>query len=114
MREIGGKTARFGFTSSASAFLLGFFLSMSETLSASRVEARAVSGADFESGGVRGLAGGATFSFIFCFGSFVFAASAGLRVAAVSRAAGLRVVVLLLVFVAIVVRLKFCSWPELP
>jgi hypothetical protein len=26
----------------------------------------------------------------------------------------LRAAVLLLVFVAIVVRLKFCSWPELP
>jgi hypothetical protein len=37
-----------------------------------------------------------------------------LRAAAVPRAAGLRVAVLLLVFVAIVVRLKFCSWPELP
>jgi len=39
---------------------------------------------------------------------------AGLRAAAVPRAAGLRVAVLLLVFVAIVVRLKFCSWLELP
>jgi hypothetical protein len=114
IREIGGKTARFGFTSPSSVFLLRFFRSMSETLSASRVEGRAVSGADFESEGVRGLAGGATSSFIFCFGSFVFAAAAGLREAAVPRAAGLRVAVLLLVFVAIVVRLKFCSWPELP
>ena len=114
MREIGGKTARFGFTSPASAFLLGFFLSMSETLSASRVEGPAVSGADFESGGVPGLAADATSSFIFCFGSYALAGAAGLRAAAVPRAAGLRVAVLLLVFVAIVVRLKFCSWPELP
>jgi hypothetical protein len=113
MREIGGKTARFGFTSPSSAFLLGFFRSMSETLSASRVEGRAVSDVDFEGGGVPGLAAGATSSFIFCFGSFALAA-AGLRAAAVPRAAGLRVAVLLLVFVAIVVRLKFCSWPELP
>jgi hypothetical protein len=114
IREMGGKTARFGFTSPSSVFLLGFFRSMSETLSASRVEGRSVSGADFESEGVRGLAGGATSSFNFCFGSFVLAAAAGLRAAAVPRAAGLRVAVLLLVFVAIVVRLKFCSWPELP
>jgi hypothetical protein len=111
---MGGKTARFGFTSPSSVFLLGFFRSMSETLSASRVEGRSVSGADFESEGVRGLAGGATSFFNFCFESFVLAAAAGLRAAAVPRAAGLRVAVLLLVFVAIVVRLKFCSWPELP
>ena len=84
---------------------------MSETLSASR-EGRAVSGADFEAGAVRGLAAGATASFVFSFGSFVLAAAAGLRAAAVPRAAALRVAVLLLVFVAI--RLKFCSWPELP
>jgi hypothetical protein len=114
IREMGGKTVRFGFTSPSSIFLVGFFRSMSETLSASRVEGRPVSGGDFESGAVRGLAGGATSSFIFCFGSFVLAVAAGLRAAAVPRAAGLRVAVLLLVFVAIVVRLKFCSWPELP
>jgi len=53
---------------------------MSETLSASR-EGRAVSGADFEAGAVRGLAAGATASFIFSFGSFVLAAAAGFRVA---------------------------------
>jgi hypothetical protein len=115
MREMGGKTARFGFTSPSSVFLLGLFRSMSETLSASRLEGRAVSGADFEgAGGVRGFAAGATSSFIFRFESFALAAAAGLEAAAVPRAAGLRVAVLLLVFVAIVVRLKFCSWPELP
>src|SRR5207249_5279704 len=76
--------------------------------------ARAVSGADFEGGEVRGFAPGATSSFNFCFGSFVLAAAAGLRAAAVPRAACLRVAVLLLVFVAIVVLLKFRSWPELP
>jgi hypothetical protein len=114
MREMGGKTARFGFTSSSSAFLLVFFRSMSETLAASRLEGRAVSGADFETGGVRGFAAGATSSFNFCFGSFVLAAAAGLRAAAVPPPAGFRGAVLLLVFVAIVVRIKFCSWPELP
>ena len=114
MREMGGKTARFGFTSPCSAFLLGFFRSMSETLSASRVEGRAISGADFEGGALRGLGAGATSSFNLCFGSFALAAAVGLRAAVVPRAAGLRVAVLLLVFVAIVVRLKFCSWLELP
>jgi hypothetical protein len=87
---------------------------MRETLSASRLEGRAVSGADSEAGGVRGFAAGATSSFSFCFEGFVLAAAAGLRAAGVSRAAGLRVAVLLLVFVAIVVRLEFCSWPKLP
>jgi len=48
MREIGGKTARLGFTSPSSAFLLDFFRSISEMLSASRGEGRAVSGADVE------------------------------------------------------------------
>jgi hypothetical protein len=38
IREIGGKTARFGFTSPSAIFLVGFFRSISETLSASRVE----------------------------------------------------------------------------
>src|SRR5581483_1431387 len=115
IREIGGKTARFGLTWPSSAFLLGFFRSMSETLSASRFEGRAVSGAGFDPGEVRGFVAGAASSFNFCFGSFVLAAAAaGLRAAVVSRGAGLRVAVLLLVFVAIVVRLKFCSWPELP
>jgi hypothetical protein len=114
MREIGGKTARFGFTSPSSTFLVGFFRSISETLSASRLEGRAVSAAGFEAGAVRGFVAGATASFSFCFGGFVLAAAAGLRVAGVPRAAGLRVAVLLLVFVGIVVRLKFCSWPELP
>ena len=100
---MGGKTARFGFTSLSSAFLLGFFRSMSETLSASWLGGLAVSDADSEGGGVRGFATGATSSFNFCFGSFVLAAAcAGLR-AAVPRAVGLRVAVLLLVFVAIVV-----------
>ena len=87
MREIGGKTARFGFTSPSPAFLLGFFRSISETLSASRVEDRVVSGADFGAGGVPGLAAGATFSFIFCFGSVALVAAAGLRAAAIPRVA---------------------------
>jgi hypothetical protein len=114
MREIGGKTVRFGFISPSSVFLLGFFRSMSETLSASRLEGRALSAAGFDTGAVRGFVAGATSAFSFCFGSFVLAAAAGLRAAGVPRADGLRVAVLLLVFVAIVVRLKFCSWPELP
>ena len=77
---------------------------MSETLSASWLGGLAVSGADSEGGGVRGFAAGATSSSNFCFGSFVLAAAcAGLRAAAVPRAVGLRVAVLLLVFVAIIV-----------
>src|SRR6266545_2886885 len=72
------------------------------------------SGAGFGGEGVCGFAAGATASFNFCFGSFVLAAAAGFRAAVVPRAAGLRVAVLLLVFVAIVLCLKFCSWPELP
>jgi len=87
---------------------------LSEMLSASRGEGRAVSGADFEDGALRGSAAGPTSFFSFCFGSFALVAAAGLRAAAVPRAVGLRVAVLLLVFVAIVVRLKFCSWLELP
>ena len=114
IREIGGKTARFGFTSLSAIFLVGFFRSISETLSASRVEGRAVAVSDFESGGVPALSIGATSSFTFCFGSFAFAGTAALRAPADPRAAGLWAAVLLLVFVAIVVRLKFCSWPELP
>jgi hypothetical protein len=116
MREIGGKTVRLGFISPSSTFLPGFFRSMSETLSASRLEGRAVIGAAFEDGALCGLAGLAATaaSFIFSFGCFVFAAAAGLRAVALPRAADLRVAVLLLVFVAIVVFLKFCSWPELP
>ena len=114
MREIGGKTARFGLISPSSVFLLGFFRSMSETLSASRFEGGAVSATGFETGAVRGFVAGATSPFSFCFGSFALTAAAGLRAAGVPRVAGLRVAVLLLVFVAIVVRLKFCSWPELP
>jgi hypothetical protein len=112
--EIGGKTARFGFVSPSWVFLLGFFRSISETLSASRTGCRGVSGADFAAEGVAVLPADATSSFIFCFGSFVLAEVAGLRAVALPRAAGLRVAVLLLVFVAIVVRLKFCSWLELP
>jgi hypothetical protein len=115
MREIGGKTARFGFASPSSAFLVGFFRSMSETLSASRLEGRAGGASGFEAGALRGFAAGATSSFSFCFESFALAAVAvGLRAAGVPRAAVLRVAVLLLVFVAIVVRLKFCSWLERP
>ena len=53
------KRLAFGFTSPSAIFLFGFFRSISETLSASRVEGRAVSGADFESGGVPGLSAGA-------------------------------------------------------
>jgi len=60
IREIGGKTARFDLGSPSSAFLLGLFRSMRETLSASRLEDRAVSGAGFESGGVFGFTAGAT------------------------------------------------------
>jgi hypothetical protein len=78
MREIGGKTSRFGFASLSSAFLRGFFRSMSETLSASRLKGREGSCVDFGGGEVLGSAGvAATSSFIFCFGSFVLATAAG-------------------------------------
>src|SRR5438046_6945333 len=78
MREIGGKTSRFGFGSPCSAFLLGFFRSMSETLSASWPGGRADSGAGFEGRGVGGFATGATFWFNIYFGSFVLASVTGL------------------------------------
>jgi hypothetical protein len=114
MREIGGKTLRFGFTSPSAAFLLGFFRSISETLSASRLDGRSVSGADFDGAGMAGVVAGAASSLNFCLGSFVLAAADGLRAAGVPGAPGLRVAVLLLVLLAIVLPLKFCSWPELP
>ena len=51
MREIGGRTSRFGFTSPSSAFLRGFFLSMSEMLSTSWRGAGATSAITFADGG---------------------------------------------------------------
>ena len=51
IREIGGSTSRFGFTSPSSAALRGFFLSISDKLSTSCRDAGAVSGAVFASAG---------------------------------------------------------------
>jgi len=51
MREIGGRTWRFGFTSLSSAFLRAFFLSMSDTLSISCRSAGAGCGVVFGDAG---------------------------------------------------------------
>ena len=121
MREIGGKTSRLVFTSPSSVFLRVFFLSMSETLSCSWLGRGVVRGSAFGGSG-RDLAGatawacsGATSLFSSFLGSFVFGAATGLRAVvlrAATSAAGLRVAVLLLVFVAIVDPSKFRSWLE--
>src|SRR2546430_1908491 len=105
MREMGGKTSRFVFTSPSSAFLRGFFLSMRDTLSASWRTAGAVCGATVVDDGSASV-------FSLFFGTLDAGAVAGLWAAAVLRTAGLRTAVLLLVFVAIVVLLKFRSWLE--
>src|SRR5712692_1122284 len=108
MREMGGKTSRFVFTSPSSVFLRGFFLSMRDTLSASWRGAGAVCGATFADDGsaARSLTGapapacgGAASVFSFFFGTLDAGSAAGLWAAVVLRAAGLRAV-LLLVFVA--------------
>src|SRR4030095_4365254 len=91
-------------------------LSMRETRSTSWRGAEAASGVTF---GVAGC-GAWAFSgaaepasaFSFLVETFGFAAALGFWAASVLRAAGLRVAVLLLVFVAIAVPLKFRSWPE--
>jgi hypothetical protein len=51
IREIGGRTSRFGFTSTSSVFFPAFFLSISDKLSTSRRDAGAVGGAIFASTG---------------------------------------------------------------
>ena len=51
IREIGGRTSRFVFTSRSSAFLRGFFLSMSEMLSTSWRGAGATCGGIFAGDG---------------------------------------------------------------
>src|SRR5438876_6614765 len=102
MREIGGRTSRFVFTSPSSAFLRGFFLSMSEMLSTSWRGAGATSAVTFADGGCGGFAGApadSASSSSFFFEVLAFEAG-GLWAAAALRAAGLRVAVLLLVFVA--------------
>jgi hypothetical protein len=50
MREIGGRTSRFGFTSPSSVLLRGFFLSMSEMLSTSWRGAEATCGGTLADG----------------------------------------------------------------
>ena len=120
MREMGGRTSGFVFTSPSSVFLRGFFVSMRDTLPASWRGAGAVCGATFADDGsaARSLTGapappcgGSASVFRFFFETLDTGAAAGLWTAAVLRAAGLRAG-LLLVFVAIVVPLKFRSWLE--
>src|SRR6266446_9256103 len=109
MREMGGKTSRFVFTSPSSVFLRGFCLSMRDTLSASWRGAGAVCGATFADDGsaARSLTGapappcgGSASVFSFFFETLDTGSAAGLWAAVVLRAADLRAAVLLLVFVA--------------
>ena len=110
--------SRFVFGLPSSAFLRGLFLSISETLSCSWTGA-GVRRASLFCGGVGDLAAAeaeAVCSVNFFFWTFDLDSTAGLGAAVVFRGpagvAGLRVAVLLLVFVAIVVRSKFRSWLE--
>ena len=112
IREMGGKTARFVFTAPSSIFLRGFFLSISETLSAScRCAAAVAPGSAFFGGSSPDLAVGAasatslSTSFLesFVLGEAAGFGAVGLRSAPTVFGAGLRVAFLLLVFVAIVV-----------
>jgi hypothetical protein len=116
MREIGGKTSRLVPPSPSSAFFRGFFLSMRETRSTSWRGAEAVSGVTFGLTGCGVWAFSAAAEPVSAFSFLVetlgFAAAIGFWAASALRAAGLRVAVLLLVFVAIAVSLKFRSWPE--
>ena len=119
MREIGGKMSRFSFGFPSSVFLRGFFLSISETLSCSCAGAEVRRGSPFCDGGVGDLAAveaEAVSPANFFFWTLDLDSTAGLETAVVFRGpagvAGLRVAVLLLVFVAIVVRPKFRSWLE--
>ena len=121
MREIGGKTSRLLLPSPSSAFFRGFFLSMRETRSTSCRGAEGVCRVTFgvdgswESGLAEGAASAcaeAASVFSFFVEAFGFASAIGFWAASVLRAADLRVAVLLLVFVAIAVPLKFRSWPE--
>ena len=125
MREIGGKTVRLVFGSPSSVFLRGFFLSMSETLSTSCPGGGADRGSDCFGEITRDLPAevacalaGATSLFNSFFGTLDFPAATGLSAAVVLRAAacaaGLRLAVLLPVFVAITLPSKFRSWLKLP
>src|SRR5439155_14841793 len=99
MREIGGKTSRFVFTSPSSAFLRGCFFSMRDTLSDSWRDAgtvcRVISADDVSA--ARGLAGatasvcaGPTSVFSFFFGTLVVGAFQGLWLEGPLPAPGLR------------------------
>jgi len=107
MREIGGSTAIFFFTSPSTDFCFGFFSSINETLSTSRRGGDEGFGTPFGGGAL-------LVASLFC-GSFFFEASlvltaAGLG-AAVLRAGSFLPAVLLLAFVAILFRQIFahCS-----
>ncbi len=121
MREIGGKTVRFGFISPSGNFFAGFFRSMSETLSEWGLACPEMPG--FCGWVVRCLTGGwaaagatSVFSPFLAFDatSAGFSGAMVLRPAPKAFEAGLRVAVLLLVFVAIVVPLKSRSWLKRP
>jgi hypothetical protein len=100
MREIGGSTAVFFFTSPSTNFCFGFFSSINETLSISRREA----GEGFDGGTlpVVGFVAGLS-SASFFFGATLDLAMAGLGTA-VLRVAGFLAAVLLVAFVAILFR----------
>ena len=115
MREIGGKTARFGFTIAVCDLFSRFFsIDQRNALCFASRRASSYPARILRAEGCPACPPARHPPLVFCFGSFAFAGTAALRAAADPRAAGLRAAVLLLVFVAIVVRLKFCSWPELP
>ena len=125
IREMGGKTLRLVFGSASSVFFRDFFRSINETLSTSWGRAGAVRGSDSCGGVTADLPAAVvaalpreTSLFTSFFGTFDLGAAADLSAAVVLRsaawAAGLRLAVLLLVFVAIVIRSKFRSWLKRP
>lgn len=122
---MGGKTSRLVFGSASSVFLRDFFRSINETLSTSWVRAGADRGSDSCDGVTPDLLAPVAAAlpremslFTSFFGIFDFGAADGLWAAVVLRsaacAAGLRLAVLLLIFVAIVIRSKFRSWLKRP
>jgi hypothetical protein len=103
MREIGGSTAVFFFTSPSTDFCFGFFSSINETLSTSRRGAGEGFGTAFGGGAVL-VAGVSCGSFFFEASLVLAAASLG---AEVLRAGGFLPAVLLVAFVAILFRKFF-------
>src|SRR4029077_4559144 len=104
MREIGGSTAVFFFTSPSTNFGFGFFSSINETLAISRREAGEGFGAAFGGGAlvVVGFVAGLS-SASFFFGAPLVLVTADLDTTAL-RVAGFLAAVLLLAFVAILFR----------